>query len=37
MAWLLEIGAVRPMSIVSDEVLVLGTWYRGRYPIMWSE
>src|SRR3972149_1839032 len=34
--WLRELGAVRPMSCVSDEVFVLGSWHEGHYPISWQ-
>lgn len=34
--WLRELGAVRPMAVASDEVLVLGKWCDGHYPIMWK-
>jgi len=34
--WLKEMGAVRPMAVASDEVLVLGAWHRGHYPILWQ-
>lgn len=33
--WLRELGAVRPMAVVGDEVLVLGQWSNGFYPIQW--
>lgn len=31
--WLKELGAVRPMTVGSDFVLVLGKWHNGYYPI----
>lgn len=34
-AWLRELGAVRPMAPAADEVLVIGKWHEGHYPIMW--
>ena len=34
--WLRAIGAVRPMAVASDEVLVLGAWCQGQYPIKWT-
>ena len=34
--WLRELGAKRPMVVASEEVLVLGKWYDGHYPIMWK-
>lgn len=33
--WLRELGAVRPMSPAADEVLCLGEWFDGYYPIEW--
>jgi hypothetical protein len=33
--WLRELDAVRPMSTASDEVLVLGKFHNGHYPIKW--
>lgn len=33
--WLRELGAVRPMSPAADEVLCLGKWFDGYYPIEW--
>ena len=32
--WMRAMGAVRPMGPASHEVLVLGTWHRGHFPIM---
>jgi hypothetical protein len=34
-SWLEEMGATRPMAPASDEVLVLGEWHEGFYPIQW--
>lgn len=34
--WLRELGAVRPMAPVGHEVLVLGKWHEGYYPIEWT-
>lgn len=34
--WLRELGAIRPMAPASDEVLVLGKWRDGHYPIQWQ-
>lgn len=34
--WLRELGAVRPMAPAGREVLVLGTWKEGFYPIEWT-
>lgn len=34
--WLRAMGAIRPMSVASDQVLVLGKWCDGFYPIQWS-
>lgn len=31
--WLRELGAVRPMAVASDVVLVIGKWKHGYYPI----
>lgn len=33
--WLREMGAKRPMAVASEEVLVLGKWRAGHYPIQW--
>jgi hypothetical protein len=33
--WLRELGAVRPMAAVGDEVLVLGPWTEGFHLIEW--
>ena len=35
-AWLRAMGAVRPMAVASEEVLVLGEWCQGQYPITWT-
>lgn len=34
-SWLRELGAIRPMASAGDEVLVLGQWHDGLYPIEW--
>ena len=34
--WLKELGAVRPMAPAADQVLVLGKWNEGFYPIEWQ-
>lgn len=34
--WLREMGAVRPMAPAANEVLVLGRWRDGHYPIEWQ-
>ena len=34
--WLKELGAVRPMAPVGDEILALGKFYKGFYPITWN-
>jgi len=34
--WLRELGATRPMAPASYEVLALGTWSEGFYPIEWT-
>jgi hypothetical protein len=34
--WLRELGAVRPMAPAGYEVLVLGEWHDGHYPIQWT-
>lgn len=34
--WLKAMGAVRPMAVASDQVLVLGEWSQGHYPIQWK-
>ena len=31
--WLKELGAVRPMTVGSEVVFVLGKWHKGYYPI----
>ena len=36
-AWLRELGAVRPMAPARDQVLALGAWVEGHYPIQWRE
>lgn len=33
--WLRELGATRPMAVASEEVLVLGKWHEGHYPVQW--
>ena len=33
--WLRELGATRPMATASEDVLVLGEWHEGVYPITW--
>ena len=34
--WLRELGAVRPMALATCDVLVLGAWREGFYPIEWT-
>jgi hypothetical protein len=34
--WLKDLGAFRPMAPCSSEVLVLGKFHDGYYPIEWS-
>ena len=34
--WLRKLGAVRPMAPAGREVLVLGKWKEGFYPIEWT-
>lgn len=34
--WLRELGAIRPMAPAGHEVLVLGAWKEGFYPIEWT-
>lgn len=35
--WLRELGAIRPMAVAADVVLVLGTFREGRYPIQYRK
>jgi hypothetical protein len=34
-SWLRELGAERPMTVASDECLVLGKWCDWLHPITW--
>lgn len=34
--WLRELGAVRPMAVAADTVLVIGKWHDGYYPIQYE-
>ena len=34
--WLRMMGAVRPMATGHEQVLVVGKWHMGVYPIQWT-